>query len=363
MSLRILYIAPENTVGTLSSWKQAHEAKGNECTFITLYRSKHKYDPGICMNLPLVNTSFWYLRGRHLYYQMFRGELGDYKEKYGYPPTWKSNTKLEKLYFQFRDWLWHFKVEPTIEKYDLLNYDIIHLDWGLEFYRDGRFVQKLAAAGKPIVCTYNGQDLRTRGVIPAIDAASSLNLTSELDLLKKHPDIKYLFLPFDTKQHQPDYTIAETIRICHSPTDRYYKGSETIIPICEGLAIRDGVEFVLIENLPNAEAQRIKQSCDILIDQVHNRGGWGYGMNSVEALSMGLCCVTELVDEYVNFIPEHPFVNVNGYNLKETLEDLIINPDKIKEHKKIGREWVIANHDLHNTANVLYEYYKDRGIV
>ena len=35
-----------------------------------------------------------------------------YKEKYGYPPTWKSNTKLEKLYFQFRDWLWHFKVEP-----------------------------------------------------------------------------------------------------------------------------------------------------------------------------------------------------------------------------------------------------------
>ena len=69
--------APENTVGTLSSWKQAHEAKGNECTFITLYRSKHKYDPGICMNLPLVNTSFWYLRGRHRYYQIFRGELGD----------------------------------------------------------------------------------------------------------------------------------------------------------------------------------------------------------------------------------------------------------------------------------------------
>ena len=86
----------------------------------------------------------------------------------------------------------HFRFDDL--KYDLLNYDIMHLDWGLEFYRDGRFVQKLAAAGKPIVCTYNGQDLRTRGVIPAIDAASSLNLTSELDLLKKHPDIKYLFL-------------------------------------------------------------------------------------------------------------------------------------------------------------------------
>jgi spore maturation protein CgeB len=86
-------------------------------------------------------------------------------------------------------------------------------------------------------------------------------------------------------------------------------------------------------------------------------------MNSVEALSMGLCCVTELVDEYVNFIPDHPFINSNGDNLKETLEDLIVNPDKIKEHKKIGQEWVIANHDMQNTADVLYSYYKDQGIV
>jgi glycosyltransferase involved in cell wall biosynthesis len=120
---------------------------------------------------------------------------------------------------------------------------------------------------------------------------------------------------------------------------------------------------VLIENLPNTEAQRIKQSCDILIDQVHNRGGWGYGMNSVEALSMGLCCVTELVDEYVDFIPDHPFVNVNGDNLKEMLEELVINPEKIMEHRKKGREWIIKYHDIRNTSEVLYGYYKDRGLI
>ena len=360
--MKILYIAPENTVGTLNLWKEAHEARGNKCTFVTLYPTKHGYDPGICLNLPLVKASPWYMQSRHRYYQLARGRSGDYQEKEGCPPIWEPNSLLEKKYFQFRDWLWSSKVEPAIEEYDLLNYDIIHLDWGLEFYRDGRFVKKLAEARRPIVCTYNGQDLRTRGVIPAIDKVSSLNVTSELDLLKKHPDIHYLFLPFDTKQHQPDYTIAETIRICHSPTDRYYKGSETIIPICEDLAKREDVEFVLIENLPNTEAQRIKQSCDILIDQVHNRGGWGYGMNSVEALSMSLCCLTELVDEYVDFIPDHPFVNVNGDNLKTILEGLIADPDRIKDHKKRSREWVITNHDMHNTANVLYEYYKERGI-
>ena len=361
--MKILYIAPENTVGTLSLWKQAHEARGNECTFITLYPTKHDYDPGICLNLPLVKANPLYMKSRHQYYILTRGGKGDYQKKEGYPPVWEPNSFLEKKYFQFRDWFWSFKVEKAIEKYGLLEYDIIHLDWGLEFYRDGRFVKRLKEAGKPIVCTYHGQDLRTRGVIPAIDKASNLNVTSELDLLKKHPDIQYLFLPFDTTQHQPSFKMNEIIRICHSPTNRYYKGSETIIPICEKLAERGNVEFVLIENMPHAATQKIKQSCDILIDQIHNRGGWGYGMNSVEAMSMGLCCVTELVDEYIEFIPDHPFVNVNGDNLKEMLEGLVINPEKIMEHRKKGREWIIKYHDIRNTSEVLYGYYKDRGLI
>ena len=362
-NLKILYIAPENTVGTLSLWKQAHESRGNECTIITLYHTKHDYDPGICLNLPFVKASPWYTKSRHRYYQLARGAEGDYQEKDGYPPVWSPNSTLEKWYFQFRDWVWSFKVEPAIKDLDLLNYDIYHLDWGLEFYRDGRFVKKLEEAGKPIICTYHGQDMRTRGVIAPIDKASSLNITSELDLMQKHPDLQYLFLPYDTSQHVQPKTVNQPIRICHSPTNRYYKGSETIIPICEKLAKDKNIEFVLIENMPHGEAQHVKQSCDILIDQVHNRGGWGYGMNSVEAMSMGLCCVTELVDEYVEFIPDHPFINVDGNNLKEILEGLVINPEKIMEHRKKGREWIIKYHDIRNTSEVLYGYYKDRGFI
>ena len=358
-TLKILYISPENTGGTLNFWKHCHENKGNECTFITLYKSKHNYDPGICLELPLIYTNSWYLQSRHHYYQIFRGKQGDYKEKEGYPPIWKPNTFLEKKYFQFRDWFWHFKVEPAIENLRLMDYDIIHLEWGLEFYRDGRFAKKLAERGKSIVCTYHGQDLRTRGVISEIDNTSSLNVTSELDLLQKHPDIKYLFLPYNTSQHEHQKGINKPIKICHCPTNWCYKGSETIIPICEEMSKRDDVEFILIENKSNKEAQRIKQSCDILIDQVHNRGGWGYGMNSIEALSMGLCCVTELVSEYIDFIPDHPFVSVTGKTLSEKLQELIENPDKILEHKKYARKWVIKYHDLHNSANMLYKYYQN----
>ena len=45
-------------------------------------------------------------------------------------------------------------------------------------------------------------------------------------------------------------------------------------------------------------------------------------MSSIESLSMGLVCLTELVREYQNFIPDHPFINVNKQNLKEKILDL-----------------------------------------
>ena len=359
--MKVLYISPENTVGTLSLWKRAHEELGNECSFITLYPSKQQYDEGICLNLPLIHTSSWYIKSRHLYYQKYRGKLGDYKEKNGFPPIWQPNSIFENWYFDFRDWLWHFKIEPLIKKLKLLEYDIFHLEWGLEFYRDGRFVKRLKELNKPIVCTYHGQDLRTRGVIPKIDQFAVLNLTSELDLLKKHPNINYLYLPFDTKQFLPSSQLNKPIKVCHSPTSRHYKGSNTIIPICEKLEAEGKIEFKLIENMSHKKALKLKSECDIFIDQVHNRGGWGYGMNSIEALSMGLCCLTELIPEYVEFIPDHPFININGENLYSTLIDILDNPPKIHHHKKMGREWVVNKHDLIYTAEKLYEFYREKS--
>jgi len=359
--MKILYISPENTVGTLSLWKKAHEELGNECLFITLYPTRNDYDPGICLNLPLVSSSAFYINKRHKYYKLHHGALGSYSEKEGYPPVWKPNSKLEQYYFQFRDWLWHFKVEQAIKEFDLFNFDIFHFEWGLEFYRDGRFVRHLAKAGKPIVCSYHGQDLRTRGVIPAIDKCSQLNLTSELDLMPKHPNLQYLFLPFDTKQFTPNYELNDPVKICHSPSNRWFKGSETIIPICEKLAAEGEIEFILIENKSHAETLEIKSKCDILIDQIHNRGGWGYGMNSVEALAMGLCCATELVPEYTNFIQDHPFITIDGNTLYNSLKQLISDRDQLVSKKRNSRNWVEKYHDYRMTAKTLYQYYKEAG--
>ena len=358
--MKILYISPENTVGTMSLWKKAHEMKGNQCDFITMFQNQNQSDSGICLNLPLISSSQTYLRCRHWYYKRHRGDLGDYQEKEGYPPIWKPNSPLERLYFIIRDWIWQFYIDKAIKKYNLFDYDIYHFEWGIDLYRDCRFAKKLSNNKKPIICTYHGQDMRTRGVIKDMDIISNLNLTSEVDLLYKHPNIEYLFLPFETENYKVKKTVSSPIRICHSPTNRYYKGSDDIIKICRDLDNRGEIEFVLIEGKTQSEVFEIKKTCDIYIDQIYNRGGWGYGMSSVEALSMGLVCLTELVKEYQKFIPNHPFIAVTKDNLKTTLLELTQNKDFLINKKNESKKWVKKHHGISNVSKSLYSFYEEK---
>ena len=191
-----------------------------------------------------------------------------------------------------------------------------------------------------------------------MDEISDLNLTSELDLLNKHPNINYLFLPYDTSPYMAKNKISSPLKVCHSPTNRFYKGSDDIIEICNDLENDGFIEFVLIEGKTQEEVIRIKQSCDIYIDQIHNRGGWGYGMSSIESLSMGLVCLTELVREYQNFIPDHPFINVTKQNLREKILELTKNQELLENKKIKSREWVVEYHDISNVSQSLYSYYE-----
>ena len=359
--MKILYISPENTVGTMSLWKKAHRLKGNECEVLTLYKSLNQSEPGICLNLPFISTRSSYLNARHKYYKIFRGGLGDYQEREGFPPIWQASSVFEKSYFYFRDWFWSFYIEKAVDKYRLLDYDIYHFEWGLDLYRDCRFAKEISKQNKPIICTYHGQDMRTRGVIKELDQISSLNLTSELDLLYKHPNIKYQFLPYETQRYNIKKATSDPIKICHSPTNRYYKGSDDIIKICNELDKQGVINFFLIENKLQDEVIKIKSDCDVYIDQIHNRGGWGYGMSSVEALSMGLVCMTELVPKYQNFLPDHPFINIDKNNLRQKLVYLSQNKDIVAQKKDESKKWVKKYHDISSVSDSLYRFYEDNS--
>ena len=80
-------------------------------------------------------------------------------------------------------------------------------------------------------------------------------------------------------------------------------------------------------------------------------------MSSVESLSLGLVCLTELVDEYQKFIPDHPFIMITKESLEQDIRSLIQNKKKLLNKKNNSREWVEKYHDITNVANSLYLYY------
>ena len=356
--MKILYISPENTVGTLSTWKSFHLSKGNQCDFITFYKTPNNFDSGICLNLPLISSSKLYRSLRTLHYKINKQSKSEYSPKSGYPPTWETTSFFEKKYFLIRDFIWSFKVEKVIKELNLLDYDIYHFEWGLDFYRSCHFVERLKKLNKKIICTYHGQDMRTRGVIKKIDALSDLNFSSELDLLSKHPKLNYMFLPIHISPGLSFKKTSKKIKICHSPTNRYYKGSNKIIEICKKLAKENNhVEFILIEKMSHKNVLKIKKTCDILIDQIGDSGGWGYGMNSVESMALGLCCATQMNDDCNKFFKGHPFININENNLEEKLNELILNPTTIDEYKERSIRWVENKHGVESVGKFLYKNY------
>ena len=360
--MKILYISPENTVGTLTLWKKEHISRGNQCRTITFFRSPKNFEEDICLDLPFNFTNPTMSKIRNLIYRSYRGSDGYFKVKEGYPPCWKPEGLLDHAFLRFKDWIWKSTIDSTIREYNLFDFDVYHFESGMDFLKNEDFVKKLDQLGKKIICHYHGEDLRSRGVMPVIDKVSDLNLTNEVDLLKKHPNIEYLFLPYDTSIFNPKDGLNDLLTISHAPTNRFYKGSEKIISICKKFQEQGKIKFDLIENQPHSLALERKSRSDIFIDQIGNKGGWGYGMNSVESLSMGICTLTEMNDVYSAFVPDHPFVNVNEHTLENEINELITNRDTILKQNQEGRQWVQKHHDIKQVSDVLYDYYKKIGL-
>jgi glycosyltransferase involved in cell wall biosynthesis len=364
--MKILYISPENTVGTLELYQRIHEQHGNTVRYVTFFHSPKGFREDICLNLPFNFTRPCLKHLRHKVYQMYRGKAGYHKEKDGYPPVWQPEGRLDAAFLAWKEKHWDPRIRAAIDNYGLKDFDIIHFESGMDFYKDARFAAEAKSQGAGIVCHYHGEDLRTRGVLKPLDALSDLNLTNELDLMQKHPDIHYLFLPFDLEAFRAKYRAGgkgeKPLLVTHAPTNRYYKGSDIIIPLCRELEKADLIRFRLIENLPHAEAMELKRHSDIFIDQIGERGGWGYGMNSLESLALGICTMTEMNETYENFIPDHPFVNIHAANLRERLLQVISDDTLRREKGDAGPHWIKKYHDLTAVGETLYAYYSIAGI-
>ena len=358
--MKILYISPQHISGTLPLLCEGHRRRGNEARYVTLFPSPFGFPEDLSLRLHFHPDRNFIIRGRNLLLKA-RGIDPD-KEIEGYPPMWQPGGLPERCFFKLRDGLNRGRIMSFIEEHGLDDYDIYHLEQGMGFFRDSRVVKSWAEKGKKILCFYHGNDVRNHGILPDIHALARLNLTSELDLLDKFPGIRYLFLPVDTDQVKPVSRQNDKLKIVHATRSRYNKGSDFIIETVKKLAEKYPVEMALIENVPHDKCMRIKAECDICIDQIADKGGWGYGMSSVESLAQGTATCTYLNPQYEEFIPDHPFVNVNYDNLAEKLIPLIEDADYRKEMADQGREWVVKTHSIDAVMEQLYGYYTEYGI-
>lgn len=354
--MRILHISPQNYTGVLTLFVRGHRSLGHESNLVTFYRARNLYSEDICLRLPFVGHREWlWALKRIVKSGSMRVPFTGTTERIFWTPS-----PVERLLMAVRDLIWTPLLSRAGRKYGLDGFDVYHLEGGMSFFRDGRDVQRLRSMGKRIVSNYHGLDLRMRGAIRPVWEATDLHTTCEFDLFRRFPEIEYLFLPFDPDQVPAALPETGRIRVCHAPRIRSVKGTEQIIEAVGKLSSRYPVELVLIENMPHAAAMALKAGCQIAIDQVAD-GDMGYGVNSLESLSMGICTVTNLSGAYEEFIPDHPFFTVRPDNLEKRLGMLLEDSELRRRHAVAGPPWIRKRHHWKTVAEHIHARYRELG--
>lgn len=354
--MKVLHMSPQNYTGVLMLYVEGHRALGHESRLVTFFRAKNLYREDICLELPFVGPMEWLWKVKRLIRSgSLRVPFTGTTERI----FWKPG-RIERVLMSMRNAAWEPLVNKAADEYGLWDFDVYHLEGGMSFFRDGRDVRRLKEAGKKIVSNYHGLDLRMRGAIRPVWDATDLHLTCEFDLYRRYPELDYLFLPFDPDSVSPAAPEGETIRICHAPRIRAVKGTGTIVDVVEDLSRDLPVELVLIEDVPHAEAMRLKSTCHIAIDQIAE-GDMGYGVNSLESLSMGIPTVTNLSDAYQEFIPDHPFVLATPGTLRSVLRELVLDEALRQKHGGAGPPWIEKRHHWKSVAEKIHWFYRKQG--
>lgn len=360
--MKILHVAPINVAGVPHAMVDMHRSQGITSRLVTLHSNALTFPEDICLDIPLPRGSLasWW-RGVKRSQSSPAAPITHYAHR-PEPPRYRARNVFESLYFRYDDARRRAVVKRAIAEHDLESFDVVHYDGGMDFFRDARVARRWKARGTKIVCHYMGSDLRLRGVHPVMDRLSDLNLTNESDHLLVHPDIHYLYIPFDASRYRVRTRENEKLRIIHSPSNRSMKGTELIVPVMDRLKKERDVEFLLVENTPHEEVLAIKETCDIAIEQVGNYGGTGYGRNSLETLAMGIPTVTEMTPDYLNWLPENPFVLATPETLFERLLELVDDPATRCAKAAAGRAWVEKYHSYASVHARLSELYAGHGI-
>lgn len=216
-------------------------------------------------------------------------------------------------------------------------------------------------AGKRVVMTFYGDDVRLVGVSVARNAHTHLALPgfheefvrrdqwkrnlvralirNNVKMFFTNPDLLLglsadaIFVPYGNVD-PADYDVtppksAGPLRFIHMPTDRDVKGTSLFIAAIDRLR-DEGLDctLTLIEGATNTDALTALREHDVLLDQL--RVGW-YGSVTVEAMAMGKPAVAYLHPEDKKSVPPEfsaalPIVEASPDTVTEVLRSLVVMP-------------------------------------
>jgi hypothetical protein len=158
---------------------------------------------------------------------------------------------------------------------------------------------------------------------------------------------------------EPTYPDSNQRRplVIHSPTAPVTKGTAAVLRAVEVLKPHFDFDFRLIQGVPRADALRIVQKADIVLDQfvLGDRG-----MASIEALAFGKPVVCYIKPSLVTKHPvEMPIVNANQDTLAEMLASLLQDGQRRHELGRLGRAYVEKYHDAYQVSKQLLTIYQD----
>ncbi|MFQ5734169.1 MAG: glycosyltransferase family 1 protein [Planctomycetaceae bacterium] len=253
----------------------------------------------------------------------------------------------------------------------------------------------LKRRGIGVVMTYQGNDARQGDIcrdrfeISAADHAPHA-YTPESDRRKRlqiatvgryadqifalNPDLLHVlpkdaaFLPYANLDVHAARRVAPPLAdgrppvVLHAPTNRAMKGTQFLVDAVERLR-REGVEFEfqLVENLSHAEAQRLYERADLLVDQL--LVGW-YGGLALELMALGRPVICYVRESDLTCLPtamrgELPIVNATPKSIYDVLKEwLTVRRVELPRQGALSRQFAERWHDPASIAKrtaALYE--------
>jgi hypothetical protein len=254
-------------------------------------------------------------------------------------------------------------------------HDVIHYHFNGFLFDDGTDLRVLQRMGKVIVVHYRGCDVRCRSI--NMTKNPQLNVCQEcsypvgscdtdyqrgkITVSRSHSDIRFVTTPdlldfADDAEHLPfipPYTVdfskiepaprsPDVFRVVTSSNHPALDGVRFVREAVDRMAA-EGVKIELVEvfRQPFHEALALYKSADLYCGKL--RMGY-YNNANIESLMLGVPNMCYIRDQYLNLIPDSPFIVARPDNVYEKLREWVAKPGELKQLGARGPEFVRRYH-------------------